>query len=189
MRGSDQAVTGRDRSEPPTLGRRSVTGVALAASLTGLSVLSGCSSSARGTAGTGANARDASRSGADPDLDLVTAALAAESGQLALLQAHATAHPRLDLASATAAHTAHVELLRRASDGAGAPATTPVTVAGDADRALAALARAEGRLVRLQAEYAAAAASGSFARVLASMAASAAQQQQLLSAARAEGPR
>jgi len=135
----------------------------------------------------------------DPDVALVSAALASERHLLDRVVATVRRHPDLSttLAGARTTHRAHVRLLR-----AGVPASTPTPspsasrspsttasaapVPGTAPSALLALAAAEEHLGRSVGQDALAARSGAFARVLASMAAAAAQQAVHLRAAARE---
>ena len=119
-----------------------------------------------------------------------------ERAMLLLLDATVRRHARLAglLTTGRAVHAAHVELLEEAvpDQPAGSPSASPgsptpttpapaapaeeVTVPRQARAAVAGIARAEDRLAVLARRSAFAAESGSFARVLASMAAAATQQ-------------
>jgi hypothetical protein len=144
--------------------------------------------------------------GVDRDVLLARRLLDPEHAMLGLLDATVRRHPGLAglLASGRAVHAAHVELLEEAvpEEAAGSPSASPpspgaatsapsapsapdapaeeVTVAAQARAAISAIARAEDRLAVLARRSAFAAESGSFARVLASLAAAAAQQGVLL---------
>ena len=141
---------------------------------------------------------------ADPDVALAAAVLAAEQALVDRVDATADAHPRLArlLAATRATHAAHVDLLADAasespvtsaspspsSSASGSPGPQPAPrVPRDAAQALRALARHEDEISLEDKRSAFAAQSGSFARVLASMAASAAQQSAVLRAARVPG--
>lgn len=145
---------------------------------------------------------------ADPDVALAATVLAAEQVLVDRVDATLDAHPRLArlLEGTRATHAAHVDLLADAApespvpsastsasadgevpaDGTPAPEPAP-RVPRDAAQALRALARHEDELSLEDKRSAFAAQSGSFARVLASMAASAAQQSAVLRAARVPG--
>lgn len=138
---------------------------------------------------------------ADPDVALAAAVLAAEQSLVDLVDATLEEHPRLAgvLASTRATHTAHIDLLADAApDGPSAsaapesslgPSPAPGPRSGprvppDPEQALRAVARHEDELSLADKRSAFAAESGSFARVLASMAAAAAQQSAALRATR-----
>lgn len=150
----------------------------------------------------------------DPDVALAAEVLGAEQAMIDLISATVVAHPRLGpaLQAATAVHTAHVDLLaeaappdtdaspsQAASDQASDPpfADPSEAAAGpddrgvpkDAARALLRLAHAEEDLSQADKTSAFSAESGSFARVLASMAAAAAQQSAVLRTTRVPGSR
>jgi hypothetical protein len=118
----------------------------------------------------------------DPDVALAVRTVAAESSVLALVTAIGRRHHRLRpvLRSAKEVHRAHLALLSDAvPDDASPPGPTPSPadrVPADPEAALRALAQAEDRLAAEHRRSAFDAASGPFARVLASMAAAAAQQ-------------
>lgn len=138
--------------------------------------------------------------GVDRDVLLAQRLLEPERAMLQLLDATVRRHARLAglLTSGRTVHAAHVELLEEAvpaepaaspsaSPGSPAPTTSgpaapaqEVTVPRRARAAVAGIARAEDRLALLARRSAFAAESGSFARVLASMAAAATQQGVLL---------
>lgn len=135
----------------------------------------------------------------DPDVGLAAAVVAAEQALVDLIDATLEAHPKLSrvLDSTRAVHEAHVNLLADAAP-AGSTASnspSPGTVEAPADRriprnaarALRALAADEEQLSLADKQSAFAAQSGSFARVLASMAAAAAQQAERLRSAPAAG--
>jgi hypothetical protein len=144
----------------------------------------------------------------DPDVALAAEVLAAEQGLLDRIDAAVSAHPRLErvLAATREVHAAHVDLLAEAapdepspsasssapsspsgSPTGAAPGTHPVP--DDPARALRALARHEDDLSLADKRSAFAAESGSFARVLGSMAAAAAQQAAVLRTADVPGRR
>lgn len=148
----------------------------------------------------------------DPDVDLAAAVLAAEQSMVDLVDATLAAHPRLErvLAQTRSVHLSHVTLLDDAAppedppdgtpddatSGSASPTTpsptgteseAPRRVPRDRGRALRLLANAEDDLSLSNKQSAFAAKSGSFARVLASMAAASAQQAAVLRAARATG--
>ncbi len=142
----------------------------------------------------------------DPDVALAAQVLAAEQALLDRVEETLAAHPRLErlLGPARDGHSAHVDLLAEAApDGpagtaseepSGTAGPSPVEAAGDrvprdAPRAVRALARAEEELSRANRTSAFTAESGSFARVLASMAAAASQRSVVLRAARVPGGR
>jgi hypothetical protein len=174
---------------PLPVSRRTALGAVVAAGLS-----AGCTGPASEESG------DA-RTGApeDPDVALVSEALATERHLLDRVVATVRRHPDLAtaLAGARATHRAHVRLLR-----AGVPASTPTAspsasgspsttataapVPRTAPSALLDLAAAEEHLGRSVGQDALAARSGAFARVLASMAAAAAQQAVHLRAAARE---
>ncbi len=146
----------------------------------------------------------------DPDVPLAAAVLAAEQALVDRVDATVAAHPRLErvLAATRDVHAAHVDLLADAAPGGGSPSpsagpsadassspsagSSPATeeqppVPRDPARALRALARHEDELSLADKRSAFSAESGSFARVLASMAAAAAQQSAVLRATTAPG--
>ena len=118
----------------------------------------------------------------DPDRDLLEAALALEATQVArlerVLRLRLPAPVRGPLEGTRAVHVAHVDLLRGDDP---APAVQPPTSLPR--RIVGRLPAAELGIAEQHAAAALAAQSGSFARVLASMAASARQQAQLLAGA------
>ena len=141
---------------------------------------------------------------ADPDVALAATVLAAEQALVDRVDATLDAHPRLArlLAGTRATHAAHVDLLADAAPESPVPSAssspspavseTPEAepaprVPRDAAQALRALAALEDELSLEDKRSAFSAQSGSFARVLASMAASAAQQSALLRAAPVPG--
>ncbi|MGZ5416217.1 MAG: hypothetical protein ACXWDI_03480 [Nocardioides sp.] len=141
---------------------------------------------------------------ADPDVALAATVLAAEQALVDRVDATLDAHPRLAalLAGTRATHAAHVDLLADAAPESPvpSPSTSPSTAMSETPepepaprvprntaQALRALARHEDELSLEDKRSAFAAQSGSFARVLASMAASAAQQSAVLRAARVPG--
>lgn len=140
------------------------------------------------------------RAGTNPDVTLAAAVLADERAMLDRVRATTRRHPSLAsaLAPAEAAHRAHVRLLARAVPDESTPSPTPspttsptstpstTPVPGRPVPALAALARAEGRLSLAGRRSSFAAESGAFARILASMAAAAAQQATTLAASARE---
>ncbi len=140
----------------------------------------------------------------DPDVALAAQVLATEQALLDRVEETLTAHPRLErlLGPVRDGHSAHVALLAEASPDelSGATSAEPSGSAGpspdepsgnrvprQALRAVRALARAEDDLSGSNRTSAFTAESGSFARVLASMAAAAAQQSVVLSTARVPG--
>jgi hypothetical protein len=131
----------------------------------------------------------------DPDVALAATVLAAEQDVLDRIDAVLSAHPRLErvLAATREVHAAHVDLLAEAApDGPSPSASSSASaspsgaaegkpsVPDDPARALRALARHEDDLSLADKRSAFAAESGSFARVLGSMAAAAAQQATVL---------
>jgi hypothetical protein len=152
----------------------------------------------------GRQAAPAEQPTADPDVSLAATVLAAEQALIDRVDATLDAHPRLArlLAGTRATHAAHVDLLAAAapdspvpsSSSSPSPAASATSgpepaprVPRDAAQALRALARHEDELSLEDKRSAFTAQSGSFARVLASMAASAAQQSAVLRAARVPG--
>jgi hypothetical protein len=152
----------------------------------------------------GRQAAPAEQPKADPDVSLAATVLAAEQALIDRVDATLDAHPRLArlLAGTRATHAAHVDLLAAAapdspvpsSSSSPSPAASATSgpepaprVPRDAAQALRALARHEDELSLEDKRSAFTAQSGSFARVLASMAASAAQQSAVLRAARVPG--
>jgi hypothetical protein len=143
----------------------------------------------------------------DPDVPLAAAVLAAEQSLVDRVDATLAAHPRLErvLAATRDVHAAHVDLLADAAPGGGSPSPSAGASAGsppateeppqvpqvprDPARALRALARHEDELSLADKRNAFSAESGSFARVLASMAAAAAQQAAVLRATTVPGGR
>jgi hypothetical protein len=145
----------------------------------------------------------------DPDVALAAQVLAAEQAALDKVKRTIAAHPRLErlLGPVRDGHAAHVDLLAEAApdepdasaSGSPSPGATPSPaeesgarsgrVPHDAARAVRSLAEAEDELSRANRTSAFTAQSGSFARVLASMAAAAAQQSVVLRAARVPGGR
>jgi hypothetical protein len=155
-------------------------------------LVAGCTSSDDSNPSTTRTPAPRHSPGTDPDVKIAATVLERERALLERVAATARKHPRLapELASARAAHRAHVALLTKA-----VPNDTPVRkpapgsahrVPGRPGPALSALAAAETRLSGIGARSSLAARSGPFARVLASMAAAAAQQSARLSAAAAE---
>jgi hypothetical protein len=132
----------------------------------------------------------------DPDVPLAAAVLAAEQGLVDRIDATVAAHPRLEraLAATREVHAAHVDLLADAAPDSPSPsasesssgslspspAAEPTRVPPDPAHALRALARHEDELSLADRRSAFSAESGSFARVLGSMAAAAAQQAAVL---------
>lgn len=187
--------------EPATaaaVGRRSLLrlSVFLALGGTGMAGLTGCGTTA--TTGTaGAAARGVAAPGArtdGEDDELLDAALRATEGALADLRSAARRSPGLAprLAPAIRVHEAHREVLlpgRAAlpSAGARAPRADPLPRTRGRERTLALLAgREAGAAVRLS-QLAVAAASGPFARLLASVSAAAAALATGLAAPAGEG--
>lgn len=140
----------------------------------------------------------------DPDVALAAAVLAAEQGLLDRIEATVETHPRLErvLAATREVHAAHVDLLADAAPDEPSPSSSPSasaspteqakgkhSVPDDPARALRALARHEDDLSLADKRSAFAAESGSFARVLGSMAAAAAQQATVLRTADVPGRR
>ena len=168
---------------PPRLSRR--TAVGGAAALTAL-VVSGCTRDGASRTGSGPAGSEGSetptRSPVPPDVTLAAAVLRDEQSMLDQVAATARRHPGLaeTVSGARSTHRAHVRLLRQAvPDGTRRTPPRPVRP-GQVPRrpgpALAALVRAETRLSADGQRNAVRAESGSFARVLASMAAASAQQ-------------
>ncbi len=184
----------------PALSRRTATGGALAVTAV---LATGCTGADRrpGAAGpTPSVTGSPTAVPEDPDVALARAVLLRERAMLATLQATARVHPRLRgvLASGRASHRDHVRVLSAAvPDGTGpAPAAAsrrrprhPAAVPARPSAALAALAGAEERHARDGRDSCVAARSGTFARLLASMAAAASQQAAVLSAAARESAR
>lgn len=151
-----------------------------------MAALTAAAASACTTGGTGrgAGVRAAPRRAPEgPDVALAARVLRDEQAMLDRVVATVRAHPRLAgaVAGARAAHRAHVALLGRAvpDDVPSPSAETNRGTPRVPDRpgpALAALARAEGRLGAAGRRSALSAESGAFARILASMAAAASQQ-------------
>jgi hypothetical protein len=173
----------------PRLSRRTAVGGVAAAAV---ALVTGCTSSDDSKPSATRTPSPSHSPGTDPDVKIAAAVLERERALLDRVAATARKHPRLapELASARAAHRAHVALLTKA-----VPNDTPVrTPAPGAARrvpsrpgpALSALAAAETRLGDAGARSSLAARSGPFARVLASMAAAASQQSAHLTAAAAE---
>lgn len=148
--------------------------------------------------------------GFDPDVALAASVLADEQALVDRVDATTEAHPRLArlLTETRAVHVAHVDLLADAApedvaptaSAGSSPSATPAApstseadptprVPRDAAQALQALARHEDDLSLADKRSAFAAESGSFARVLASMAAAAAQQSAALREAQVPGRR
>ncbi len=135
----------------------------------------------------------------DPDVGLAAAVVAAEQAMVDLVDATLQAHPELArvLDTTRGVHEAHVTLLADAAppESAATNSPSPGTVDPPADRriprdparALRALAADEEQLSLAGKQSAFAAQSGSFARVLASMAAAAAQQAERLRSAPVPG--
>ena len=150
-------------------------------------VVAGCTGDGVPGAGSGPTATPGGGTPTRPpvprDVALAAAVLRGEQAMLDRVAATARRHPRLadTVAGARSTHRAHVRLLREAVPD-GAPSRTPARPfpPGQVPRrpgpALAALARAETRLSDEGQRNAVRAESGSFARVLASMAAASAQQ-------------
>jgi hypothetical protein len=171
---------------PPRLSRRRAVGGA--AALTAL-VVSGCTQDGASRTGSGPAATGSSESSeaptrapVPPDVTLAAAVLRDEQSMLDRVAATARRHPGLagTVSGARSTHRAHVRLLRQAvPDGARRTPPRPFRP-GQVPRrpgsALAALVRAETRLSSDGQRNAVRAESGSFARVLASMAAASAQQ-------------
>ena len=171
---------------PPRLSRR--TAVGGAAALTAL-VVSGCTQDGASRTRSGpaaiestANSETPTRGPVPPDVALAAAVLRDEQSMLDQVAATARRHPGLaeTVSGARSTHRAHVRLLRQAvPDGTRRTPPRPFRP-GQVPRrpgpALAALVRAETRLSAVGQHNAVRAESGSFARVLASMAAASAQQ-------------
>jgi hypothetical protein len=168
--------------------RTAVGGVAAAA----VALVAGCTSSDDSKPSATRTPPPRHSPGTDPDVRIAATVLERERVLLERVAATARKHPRLapQLATARAAHRAHVALLTKA-----VPNDTPVKSPGPGATprvpnkpvpALSALAAAEKRLSDVGARSSLAARSGPFARLLASMAAAASQQSVLLSAAAAE---
>jgi hypothetical protein len=165
------------------------TAIGGAAALTAL-VVSGCTNgsgprSSPSAAPPGEQGDSPTQAPEDPDVALAAAVLRSEQDMLDRVLATARRHPRLaaSVSGARAAHQAHVALLTRAVPGRSAtptptpaPRVRPARVPASARSALASLAGAENRLSVTGRRRAGVARSGSFARVLASMAAASAQQ-------------
>ena len=117
------------------------------------------------------------------DADLVASVVAELARAEAVLAEAATRSAALGarLGAVRTAHAAHRELLLGAVEGAELPASEPVPVPDDPERALSVVRRSERRLQRAVREGCTAAASGDLARVLASIAASTAQHSAALS--------
>lgn len=161
---------------PPTPGDARITrrGAALAGLAGSALLATGCTS--RGSGGTAPR-----RTEPDPDLALVTSALAAEQALVDQVEATTRRHPSLrrQLRPTLAVHRSHVRLLAGAAKGGSTPAAgrgRRAHVPGSSTAAIAALARSEGDLRQSHAAAAERAQSGAFARVVAGMAAAAAQQ-------------
>lgn len=162
-------------------------------------LLAGCttathdpSESGRSRASSGPTRADGSAT-PDPDVALATDSVTAERSVLALVGAIGRRHPRLrhGLREAKDVHRAHVALLAGAVPEDVSPGPDPlpaVRVPAEPEAALRALALAESKLAAEHRRSAFDAASGPFARVLASMAAAAAQQAALQSDPAAPGP-
>lgn len=135
----------------------------------------------------------------DPDVGLAAAVVAAEQALVNLIDATLEAHPKLSrvLDSTRAVHEAHVTLLADAAPPGAAANNSPSPgiaeapadrrIPRNADRALRALVADEEQLSLADKQSSFAAQSGSFARVLASMAAAAAQQAERLRSASVPG--
>ncbi len=202
-------------STPESVSRR--TTLAGLAALTG-AVLTGCTGT-QPSAGSRRTPRSPGSPGtgrpADaPDVRLAATVLGAEQTMLERVLATIHRHPGLagPLASARAAHRAHVALLAGAVPAGAGPTASPdgssghppdhqpdhqpghhpdhqpghSAVPASSAGALAALRRSEDRLARANRSSALAAESGAFARALGSMAASAAQQAAQLAPATGE---
>jgi hypothetical protein len=155
---------------------------------------------------------------ADPDVALAAEVLVAEQALLDRIDATVARHPRLEqlLTAVRESHAAHIALLSDAvpddaRSAAASPTPSPAAdplapspapshdadeagsdalrVPRDADRAVRVIAHDEDELGRANRTSAFTAESGSFARVLSSMAAAAAQQSVALSAAPVRGGR
>ncbi|KRE94673.1 hypothetical protein ASG76_09685 [Nocardioides sp. Soil774] len=113
------------------------------------------------------------------DADLVASVVAELARAEAVLAEAATRSAALG--AVRTAHAAHRELLIGAVEGAELPASEPVHLPDDPERALSVVRRSERRLQRAVREGCTAAASGDLARVLASIAASTAQHSAALS--------
>jgi hypothetical protein len=131
---------------------------------------------------------------ANPDVALAARVLAAERQMLTRVTATVRRHRRLApvLAGARTAHAAHVRLLASAVPAHASASATPVPTSPPVPvgrvAALRAVAHAESALGARHGGEAVAARSGSFARVLASMAAASAQQAALLTTVAAARP-
>ena len=114
----------------------------------------------------------------NPDEDLVTRALRAETVLLDRVRRTGRRHQGLrgDLAEAVHVHQAHVETADRDGAGARRRPTKELPVPHTPVGALAALVQAEQTLQKAHVASAMSADSGAFARVLAGMAAASAQQ-------------
>lgn len=150
-------------------------------------------------AGRTAGPTPATEQRSDPDVALAAGVLVAEQSLLDRIDATVAKHPRLErtLAATREGHAAHVALLsdavpRDLRSLAASPAESPsepIGVPRDVERAVRVLARAEDDLGQANRTSAFTTRSGSFARVLASMAAAAAQQAVVLAAAPVPGRR
>jgi len=168
---------------PPRLSRRRAVGGA--AALTAL-VVSGCTQDGASRTGSGPSATPRSETPTQgrvpPDVTLAAAVLRDEQTMLDQVAATARRHPGLaeTVSGARSTHRAHVRLLRQAVPDGARPTPPRPFRPGQVPRrpgpALAALVRAETRLSADGQRNAVRAESGSFARVLASMAAASAQQ-------------
>ena len=118
----------------------------------------------------------------DDDSEVAATALAATTRVADLVARVAARHPGLagPLADVTLMHQAHADLLAGAGDASGEAAPQPVP--GRSAAALALVLTEERRLQTTLAEAAGGAASGTFARALASMSAAVAQQRTRLGA-------
>lgn len=161
------------------------------------SVLAACTGSPEGSHPSGSSGSptpgDSGR-GLDPDVVVAAEALTAQAAMVDLLRGTIERHPRLavGLQPVREAHEAHASLLADAVPEGGSAAPSPSTdgrggrrtgVARRAERAVADVVRAEQELVTATTQQALRAQSGSFARVLGSIAASAAQHAVLVPAA------
>lgn len=158
---------------PAGLGRRSVTGAALASAL----VVAGCAA----TPGAGTTLD------LTPDARLVLDALADERALLLVLRTAARRHRglRTALADARRTHRRHVEVLGGAVATSNGTAAAPWAAdvlprRGSPTQVRAAVARAEGTLADRHLAGSLEAASGTLARLLASLSAAAAQQSRVL---------
>ena len=169
-------------SSPVLLGRREVT----VAGVVGASLLvAGCTPDH----GIGRSTLPA-RSQQNPDEDLVTRALRAETVMLDRVRRTGHRFPDLhrQLDDAAHVHQAHVELLRGTVAGPRVTVTPKAAIPHANRAALAALVHAEQTLQKAHVASAMRADSGVFARVLAGMAAAAAQQAVALSSLATNGP-